>query len=343
MRMLAHSFILPALLTVTLAQAADDTSRTAAGVMTPEEQLLQTLDTSYELLQLDTGSDRFSLLFRPAMAPTAKGNLLLLPDTGVADAWLEQTRALIDYLPEHGWNVLIAQPPAPPDPTLPERTLPVMKRLAGGQGEPPSAADAPPATPPAASEENASSEGGNTESPAVEPPYPDQLNNRLQSAWAELSQRGSGKQKLVMGIGSSASWAAQFALSQGEDVSLVMLNPRPAQQAPEGLESLLEKLDQRKVVDLYYHPLPGYPNAEPDAQQRRLLARRLGMAQYHQSRLPGVFRGWQTDMPWLTRQVRGILERVFQEQLTPLQELKQPDLSPPQPPGTRPAGNPGSI
>ena len=335
-------FRLPVLSLLTLslsAYAADEIERPQAGVMAPADQITQALDSSYQLLELDTGSDRFALLFRPAMTPNAKGNLLLIPDTGIADAWLEQSRALTAYLPEHGWNLLVVQPPDPPQPPLPARTLPSHQ-----QTEPPATdTEAPPA---AADGAQTADEGGtsdadvaNDESPSVS--FPDQINARLQTAWSELSQRGSGKQKLVLGIGSSATWGAQFVLAQGGNMDLIIFNPRPAPEAPDSLAELIIKLKQRQIVDLYHHPLPGYPDAEPDARQRRLLARRIGMSGYHQSRLPGVFRGWQGDTLWLARQVRGIMERVFwSEEVEAPETGVQPITEPPQPPGPRPQPQP---
>lgn len=325
--------------------AAEDGERAQAGVTSLEDQLIEALDSSYELLELDTSDDRYSLVFRPAMTANALGNLLLLPDTGSAEAWLEQSRALAAYLPEHGWNLMIVQPPLPPDPSLPTRTLPVIKRLntapatATEDTDTDAAAPAPTPTAPAETPDVAAE---NEAQPEQTQPFPDRYNARFQAAWAELVQRGSGKQKLVLGIGSSATWAAQFALARGEDIDLAVLNPRPTAAAPEGLGELMVKLKERTLIDLYYHPLPGYPDAEPDARQRRLLAQREGLSRYHQSRLPGVFRGWSADMPWMTRKVRGILERIYlSDEAEPEGQAPQvPQLQPPQPPGTRPQPQP---
>lgn len=323
--------------------AAEENGRSQAGVTSIEDQMIEALDSSYELLELDTGTDRYALLFRPAMTADAHGNLLLMPDTGSAEAWLEQSRALAAYLPEHGWNLMVVQPPQPPDPTLPARTLPVIKRLnnapTGSESDLDAAVPAAPA-PTTPTEAPTDSTASTTQEPA--PAYPDRYNARLQAAWAELAQRGSGKQKLVMGIGSSATWAAQFAVARGEEIDLVTLNPRPSVAAVEGLRELIIKLKERTILDIYYHPLPGYPDAEPDARQRRLLAQREGLTRYHQSRLPGVFRGWSSDMPWLARQVRGVLERVYLSDEAEPEGLQSPvpQLQPPQPPGIRPQPQP---
>ncbi len=355
-----RAFLSPLLLSILLttspfAAVAEEETRAQAGVMSLEDQLIEALAPSYQLLELDTGNDRYTLVFRPAMTPAPLGNLLLLPDTGSAEAWLDQSRALADYLPEHGWNLMVLQPPEPADPALPERTLPVIKRLAAATPTPTdeNEAVAPPPEAAAAEQDQAASntEDSADSQPAL--PFPDQYNARFQAAWSELSQRGGGELKLILGIGSSATWAAQFALSQGQDVDLITLNPRPARDAAEGLGELMIKLKQQRVIDLYYSPLPGYPDAEPDARQRKLLAKREGLLNYHQSRLPGVFRGWNTDMPWMTRQVRGVLERIYEtEKLETLDTVPNaPLLQPPQPPGTpaqpqpqpQPARGPSSV
>ncbi len=352
MRALLSPLLISFLLTTTpLAAAEGEETRAQAGVTSIEDQLIEALDPSYELLELDTGNDRYALVFRPAMTPNPMGNLLILPDTGSAEAWLDQSRALADYLPEYGWNLMVLQPPEPADPALPERTLPVIKRLSSAAPAPTEENEAVVPPPDAAAPEQDQAASNTEDSADSQPvlPFPDQYNARFQAAWSELSQRGGGERKLILGIGSSATWAAQFALSQGQDVDLITLNPRPAIYAAEDLGELMIKLKAQRVIDLYYSPLPGYPDAEPDARQRQLLAKREGLHNYHQSRLPGVFRGWNTDMPWMTRQVRGVLERIYEtEKLETLDIVPNaPLLQPPQPPGTpaqpQPARGPSSV
>lgn len=341
MRLLTLLTALPLLALSLSVSAADDAERSQAGVMAPADQIIQALDSSYQLFELDTDNDRFALLFRPAMTPDAKGNLLVIPDTGTAEAWLEPALALADYLPEHGWNLLIVQPPEPPQPVLPARTPPGNEQTeppaaeTAAEGEAAATEDMP------VGEDTPASGEADVDAKPAPLPFPDRMNARLQAAWSELLQRGSGKQKLVLGIGSSATWGAQFVVAQNSNQDLIIFNPRPAPEAADTLAELIVKLKQRQIVDLYYHPQPGYPNAEPDARQRRLLARRIGMSGYHQSRLPGAFRGRESDMPWLARQVRGIMERVFwSKDIEMPEEGMQPTPEPPQPPGPRPQPQP---
>jgi hypothetical protein len=342
------TFAFGALLPLTFAQAQtdateDDTApaRHAAGSLDGAELLLLQLEANAELISLKLEENTFFLVFRPAVAPVPVGNLLIMPDTGVGAGWAEQSTAISRYLAEHGWNTLILQPPSPPTPALPERTLPSMRAIRAG-----STTDAPPATGDSAAE-SAQAESEDSANEAPEMPFAEQVRQRLSLARTELQQRGheDTETNVILGIGSSAPWAAALAADLGDEWDLVMINPRPSEIADTGLIELLPRIEGR-IIDLYYLPLPGYPEAAPDAQLRRQLAIRTEMHDYHQSRLPGVFRGWQREMPQLVRQLRGIMERVLLAE----PETPEPELLPPPdtqtPPGIRnprPAQGPGAV
>ncbi len=306
-----HKIISLGLLALSSACLAAEPERYSAGIDDLEQQILQQVDHSHELIDIQADADRFRLLYRPAMTPTPHGALLIVPDPGVAEGWLKQVRALADYLPEHGWTVLALEPPTVPTAELPERTLPVMTGLSPQPAAPVTDTEAatPPeptanTTPAAPAEEPAATE-------AEAPAYKEQLKQRLELAWQELEPRNEGQQTVVIGIGRGAVWSTALAIAKGEETSLVLIDPRPDAEAEESLNKLLAELEAHSVIDLYHSPLPGYPDAEPDARQRRLTAARLGLVSYHQSRLPGVFRGWRSDMPWLVRHTRGVLERIL--------------------------------
>lgn len=293
---------------------AAEQPRHSAGIDDANRQVLQQLDSSHELLDIQANDDRFSLLYRPAMTPRPHGALLIIPDPGTGKGWLEQVRALTSYLPEHGWSVLALEPPAPPLPQLPERSLPVMTAIktSPGNDSPATAAETPPPAVPAptAPPTEVTADSADITTPQI-PPYPEQLQQRLDLAWQELEQRNKGKQQVLIGIGKGAIWSTILAIKEGKDTALVLINPAPDTLAQTSLETLLTELEFHQVLDLYYAPLPGYPDAEPSAGLRRLEAARLGLSRYHQSRLPGVFRGWHSDMPRLARHVRGMLERTL--------------------------------
>ncbi len=288
------------LCTLSSLSLAAEPVRYSTGIDSLEHQVLRQLGHSHELLDIQADGDRFSLLYRPAMTPEPHGALLVVPDPGAAGAWLEQVRALADYLPEHGWSLLAVEPPPIPPPALPERTLPVMTKMVG-------------TTAPAEAQNKQPETDTETTSPeALQPKsYPERLQQRLELAWQELDQRSTGEQQVVVGIGKGAAWSAALAVARGDEIALVVIDPQPDAEAARSLDSLLEPLESHILIDLYHSPLPGYPEAEPDARERRLQAARLGLSGYHQSRLPGVFRSWRSDMPRLARQTRGLLERTL--------------------------------
>ncbi|MBA4503140.1 DUF3530 family protein [Marinobacterium marinum] len=298
----------------------------------PEQQLLQQLDSSHELLTLESDDDRFILLYRPAMMPEPHGALLILPDPGAAGGWLGQTRALTRYLPEHGWSVLTLEPLPLPSEALPPRTRTIQTALSST----------------AEVETLPSEERLETSSVTAPPPeeksappsvtHSEQLRQRLTLAWQELAQRSEAQQQIILAIGQSATSAATLALEKGEEVTLVLIDPQPLQQSPTALANLFAPLSRHTILDLYHAPLPGYPEAEPNAGQRRLQAARMGLNAYHQGRVPGVFRGWQAEMPWLVKQVRGMLERILLQSTAEEALTSTPDTIPPltqMPPGQR--------
>lgn len=296
---------------------AAEQTRHSAGEEPARTQILHQLDASHELIDIEVEGQVFSMLYRPAMTPTPHGALLILPDPGVAEAWLEQVRALTNYLPEHGWSVLGIQPPSLQQERLPERTLPVLTDIAPPT-TPETVTTAPAETgTPATTETTSTPASMSPTDPAAAatgPPTPSfeqQIEQRLEQARNTLAKRNPGKQLVVMGMGRAAIWSTAWTARQDENTHLLLIDPHPDPLAPDSLNELLKRMETRTIIDLYHHPLPGYPEAEPDARQRRLSAERLGLARYHQSRLPGVFRGWQAEMPWLVRHVRGILERML--------------------------------
>lgn len=324
--------------------ATESTSqvRHIAGKQSRAEQLLKQLEPSDELISLEQEGDHFFLIFRPAVAVIPVGNLLILPDLNAANGWAEQTAAISHYLARHGWNTLRLEPLAPPPPSLPERTLPSMRTIHTGSA-PAGSAESAPEEPDAASQTDAST----TDAPNAEQPFIERVRQRLSLANTELQQRGHADTDInvILGIGSSAAWAAEYAAESGEEWDLVLINPHPG-EGGSSLNELLPRVEGR-VIDLYYLPLPGYPQAEPDARLRRELATRNGMTDFHQSRLPGVFRGWQPEMPQLTRQLRGIMERVLvtdsDERETPVVKPAPDNQTRPGLRNPRPASGPGAA
>lgn len=293
---------LAALLAFGPAGAAEPPRHAAGGEPSPEH-MLQQLAPGHEWIDVEIDQRRFSLLYRPAMGSPPLGTLLLLPDPGLADGWLVQARTLSDYLPEHGWAVLAVAPPPLPPTAVPKRTLPVLTTL----GEQPSGG----ANPTAVADARVTTADSSAAAATTEPAFAERMQQRLALGWNELRQRHQGQQQVVVGFGRAAVWAAALAGQHGPDTALLLIDPQPDPLAPAALPAQLAELKEQAVIDLYHHPLPAYPEAEPDARARRLEAARLGLSRYRQSRLPGVFRGWQVEAPRLARQARGMLQRVL--------------------------------
>jgi|GEM_PF-1361198 len=315
--------------------------RHIAGMQSGAERLLKQLEPDDELISMEQDGDSFFLIFRPAVAVIPVGNLLILPDLNASDGWAEQSGAISRYLARHGWNTLRLEPPVPPPPTLPERTLPSMRTIHTGSA-PESPAEATTEQPDAAAETDTSTAS------APETPFMDRVRERLSLANTELQRRGHAETdfNVILGIGSSAPWAAEYAAESEDEWDLVLINPLPDETSGINLNELLPRIEGR-IIDLYYLPLAGYPEAAPDAQLRRELATRNGMTDFHQRRLPGVFRGWQTEMPQLTRQLRGIMERVLmtapEQQVEPATEVIPDNETPPGARNPRPARGPGAA
>ncbi|MGD9861108.1 MAG: DUF3530 family protein [Marinobacterium sp.] len=320
----------------------DDTApaRHSAGSLDDAELLLLQLEANAELISLELEETAFFLIFRPGVAPVPVGNLVIMPDTGVGVGWAEQGTAISRYLSAHGWNTLILQPPSPPNPALPKRTLPSMRAIRAGTT---------PDTPPTPQTETEPTQSGSEDTAEATPemPFADQVRQRLSLARTELQQRSHEDTEInaILGIGSSALWAAALAAELGDEWDLVMINPRPSEASEANLIELLPRIKGR-IIDLYYLPLPGYPEAAPDAQLRRQLVIRTEMLDYHQSRLPGVFRGWQHEMPQLVRQLRGIMERILlaEPKVPESKQLPAPEnQTAPGMRNPRPASGPGAV
>jgi hypothetical protein len=296
--------------------------RTQAGALPMESRLRQQLPMDTTVLTLEVGDERFHALRQEADRAEPIGALLLLPDPGVDEGWVEQSAAIRFDLAQKGWLTLVMQPPVPDQPTLPERTLPVMKTIAVGQtranGE--AAGDQAPAEPAQASQ-TADSETPETGAGAGQPaptapraPFGERFNERINLALEELREPPVEPVTLVA-FGRSGPWAADFIANNPQlNLDLVLVDPLPASAADgPALGTLWAQLSNTRIIDIYHDPLPGYPRAGPDARVRRAAARRAEVPGYYQSRIATPFTGWRDEMPWLSRKLRGLLEsRILQ-------------------------------
>jgi len=291
------------------------TERFAAPRLTRAERLALILPADTELQSFETGSETYYALIQLANATDSHGSILILPDIVSGDAWVEQSAHMRHYLADHGWTVLVMEMPLPTPPLQPERTLPLRIDLPVVSDETAPAQTPPPATEAAlTAAPERSPESDATQETRLQP-YIERISQRISNGLEELRLRNSGAEErsVIVAIGSSAGWAANYIQQMPEQDRpvLLMIDPRPSlsTEQPDLLTSIstLRSL----IIDLYHTPPPGHPVIVPDARHRQLAARRSAHPDYHQARISGTFRGWNN--PWLSRQIRGKLKRYLLE------------------------------
>ena len=282
------------------------TERFAAPRMSRAERLAQVLPADTELQTFESDNETYYALIQLANAAESHGSILILPDIVSGEIWVEQSAHMRHYLADHGWTVLVMEMPLPAPPPIPERTLPLRV-------DPPVASDSAAPEPAADAGLTAAPEISSEPQPAPEPlpPYAQRISQRIGNGLEELRLRDSNaeEREVIIAIGSSAGWAADYIQQMPEQSrpSLLIIDPRPSRSAeqPDLLTSITSL--RSLIIDLYHTPQPGQPVVTPDARQRQQAARRSAHPDYHQARISGSARGWNN--PWLSRQVRGKLKR----------------------------------
>ncbi|MBV1787323.1 alpha/beta hydrolase family protein [Marinobacterium sp. D7] len=305
-----------------------DLQRGEAGNPPLDEKLGRQLPADTSVLTMETGGQRFHALRQEAERAEPWGWILLLPDPGMGEAWTQQVEALRFDLARHGWLTLALEPPQPDLPTLPERSLPVMKSFS--QASEPTA-NTPPS--PASSGAVPASADDDTNPPA---PFAERFNERIALALEQLPQQ-ENQSHILLAFGRAASWSAAYITAHPElDASLILLDPLADTQpnAPM-LSELWEPLGSTRVLDLYHAPLPGYPAAASAARIRKAQAQRAKMERYRQAKIAPPFTGWQPQMPWLTQTVRGVIKSQIVEPLEQARALEKYAL-PTEPNQTKP-------
>lgn len=352
--LIAKSLILLALTLPVVAQAAEETDaaasaaapsidmaklyeleRTSAGNLPLDSQLRQLLPADTVVLTMEVGEQRFHALRQEADREEPLGALLLVPDPYIGNVWLEQVAALRFDLAQKGWLTLAVEPPKPDQESLPERTLPVLQPIKIGSGAAPSETPADSGNQPPPQTESESE-------PQTTPqaPFAERFSERMGLALEQL-RADPLEPLIVISFGRATPWTIDYLAGQADlDLSLVMIDPMP-DASPEApvFANLWASLGETRIVDLYHSPLPGYPQAAPDARIRKQQARREGLPHYLQARVAAPFTGWHKEMPWLSAKVRGliqagILDPVAEEELAAKTSTPEPRQSPP---GSMPA------
>lgn len=325
----------PAAAPETADSPAPVTERFAAPRMSRAERLAQALPADTELQTFESDNEIHYALIQPANAAESHGSILILPDIVSGDAWIEQSAHMRHYLADHGWTVLVMEMPLPTPPPMPERTLPlrVDPAVASDSAAPIPAADASLTTAP-----ESSSEPEPTSAPEPLPPYVERISQRIGNGLEELRLRDSSteEREVIIAIGSSAGWAADYIQQMPERSRpvLMMIDPRPSRSAEQ--PDLLSSISSLRslIIDLYHTPAPGQPAIAPDARQRQQTARRSAHPDYHQARISGTFRGWNN--PWLSRQVRGKLKRYLLDPIESEDQMQEAAPTEQRPPGRNP-------
>jgi hypothetical protein len=261
-------------------------------------QLRDSIPADTEIILLEQGDDSYPALLQQAERADAFGGILILTDTDSGNQWLEQSHALRLHLAEHGWWTLASQ-------------LPLTPRL--------------------------TTAASTQDQEAAQQAHRTLVQQRIQQGLQTLREREQ-ERLLILAIGRSAAQATDFLHqnSAESDTRLILINPRPADDAhwPRFLQQLTE-LD-RTLIDLYAEPYPPGEAAIPDARMRRNAARQAGLEDFHQSRIKTPWAGWSQQMSWLTRQVRGMLIRhVIEADQRLTEQAATPENVDQRPPGVR--------
>lgn len=163
------------------------------------------------------------------------------------------------------------------------------------------------------------------------------VQQRIQQGLQTLREREQ-ERLIILAIGRSAAQATDFLHlnSVESDTRLILINPRPAEDA--NWTGFLQQLTELEItlLDLFAEPYPPGETAIPDARMRRNAARQAGLENYHQSRIKAPWVGWNQDMSWLTRQVRGMLiTHIIEADRHAIEQAAIPENVDQRPPGVR--------
>ncbi len=289
--------------------------------------LISRITPETEILQLDTGKEGEKLIgfYRIEGSGFKQGGIIMFPDQKTHLDWPEDMNYLREGLAEYGWHTLAIYLPQEKEAPIPKRTLPVMQAITPSAPtdsetsdseetedtatEEPAIESSEPAT--AATTTESEAEPMQAEETAEpEEKYKEKIFRLGQTAIKHLEQQGL-KRFVVLGIGTGATWAAQYVQKHQEtqDLRLLMVDARNPEgpDAPNLMKILPEIKDT--IMDLHHTArVPVGQNLQPEAPERRLrLARHKRMNNFHQSRMPATRDNWKKDQTWLLKHVRGIL------------------------------------
>lgn len=284
-------------------------------------ELLKHQSPETNTLQLDTGKENEKLIafYLTEGSGIKQGGIIMFPDQNTHMGWPDNLNLLREGLSNFGWYTLSIYLPQPKKDKIPKRTLPVLSVIKPGEAnesasEENKSEETEANTPAIAELKQADSSDADTQKDVKEEPaelYQEKTNRLGNTALTHMKATDDISRFIVMGIGTGATWAAQYVRKneQEEDLRLVMIDARNPQEtdAPDLLEILPEI--KSTIIDLHHSSRFINKNTlAPESPARRLrLARQKRMNNFHQSRMPAMADNWKRDNSWLVKHVRGMI------------------------------------
>lgn len=282
-----------------------------------------------KILELKTGKDEEKLLglYQYPGQALIQGGIILFPSQATTPGWPDDLGFIRAGLADDGWHTLSILLPNSKRPDLPKRTLPVLSLIKPkSQGEDteeaPAEEPAPAAEAPPSSEEETETGNETASAPATdnpdseaalkpEEPFPELFSRYTNTAVKHLQTKEADR-LILLGVGTGAVWAAQFAEQQQKnlDLRLIMINPlQPDNETAPDLLEIIPKLELT-VLDIYHAPAFNNTVHNPAAafaRQRQKLVRHKALNNYRLSRLPARGDNWKKQQSWLLKHLRGLI------------------------------------
>lgn len=281
--------------------APDPLAETGPVALDPRRSQLQALLTELPDTQqvgLPLGEQDFYALYQPHHAAKSLGGVLLVHDVGQHGDWPRLIRPLRQGLALYGWSTLSLNLQDPPDRDLPPRELPDKGELfhltVADQSPPaepaPTGADLPMDSELPVEDDAMIQLQETVPPPLVRTPqmiFEEQAFYRLGAGIAYLRQL-IGDELVIVGVGDSARLSAlqltrHPELRGNQGITLVWINARLKPEEQGDLSRLFGKPPYPRLLDV----VDSSDGLQTQPARERLgSAKRLGMEQYEQIRLP---------------------------------------------------------
>jgi hypothetical protein len=256
-------------------------------------------------LQLQAGEDKFPGRYIADLTPDHRGAVIILHDSGQHQSWPFTVAALLDELPQYGWNTLAIDVPPPAQDAPGATPAPPPPAPAAAAPATAPAAAAPPPAAPSTSLVTGSEDGVEKQTQA-----------RIDAAVKKLVElHGKSQPTVLIGFGSGAWRAVEFARKQAEGngarrpdplVALVIIDPRNRLPATKVDLPTLLPTTELAALDIVQSSEP-LVRADAEARRRAVLKQRGRV--YQQLALPPLAAGDAIEQTVLTRRIRGWMQQ----------------------------------